>query len=224
MNYILDIGNTQIKLGIFEHTQMIHVQENLSNAEVIKLIDQQKPQYLALTSVKKLEETFLTQLKQISNVFILNADTPLPIQNLYQTPQTLGSDRIAAVVGASIVYPAKASLVIDAGTCITYDFIDREKKYHGGNISPGLQMRFKAMNYFTSKLPLVENCCHEVTSLVGKTTKEAMQNGVLAGYTIDSLKGDRFFFETRIKERIFVASNLILTGLNEILRYNIEKK
>jgi type III pantothenate kinase len=169
----------------------------------------------------------------------LSANTPLPIENRYLTKETLGKDRIAAVVGAYDLYPNQNLLVIDAGTAITYDFINEKGQYLGGNISPGIEMRFKALNYYTGKLPRVQP--KEWNKLYGSTTEEAILGGVLNGVvfevdkTIESFKefyknlkviitgGDAEFFDNKLKNSFFVNFNLLALGLNRILEYNGEK-
>jgi type III pantothenate kinase len=170
----------------------------------------------------------------------LDHQTPVPIVNRYQSPETLGKDRLAVVVAAAGLYPAKSCLVIDAGTCITYDIIDQDKNYFGGSISPGMQLRFKALNTFTSRLPLVPHGNFE--GLTGTTTGESIQSGVINGIVaeidgiIDQYKvnfpglmilvtgGDMNFFAKKLKSNIFAVPNLVLIGLNEILKYNFEKR
>ena len=168
---------------------------------------------------------------------VLDHETSLPITSQYATPHTLGVDRIASVAGANFLYPGKNCLVIDLGTCITYDLIDQSGVHHGGGISPGLEMRLKAMHKFTSKLPLIS--MKGKPDLIGKTTKECMQSGALNG-TIAELEGiiwryrqlfkdlviifcggGAIFFESKIKDDIFALPNLVLTGLNHILRFNL---
>jgi type III pantothenate kinase len=169
----------------------------------------------------------------------LNAGTPIPIKNQYKTPETLGNDRLANAVGATIIFPEKNVLIIDMGTCIKYDFIDKNKNYHGGAISPGLEMRFKSLDKFTDQLPLIEPS--ENFSLTGRSTEESILSGVQNGIIFeingmidqykkkhDELKviitgGDHAFFANHLKSSIFAAPNLTLQGLNEILEYNVRK-
>jgi type III pantothenate kinase len=166
----------------------------------------------------------------------LTEETKIPIVNLYETPSSLGKDRLASAVAASFLFPKQNAIVINAGTCITMDFVDKNNQYHGGNISPGIAMRLKAMNKFTARLPLVEACLNK--NLIGKTTKEALQNGAVRGaiYEVEafisrltkeygSLKviisgGDAYFFGNQSNFKIFAHPNLVLAGLNEILNFN----
>ena len=168
----------------------------------------------------------------------LNSKTLLPISIDYQTPHTLGLDRIASAVGAWDEFAGKNSLIIDLGTCITYDLITRDGTFRGGAIAPGIMMRAKSMHQFTGKLPLIELKAAEPTHFPGKTTAESMRLGVLQGVfheisgyiyqleeEIEDLHviltgGDTSYFETKIKAPIFVRPEIILTGLNRILLYN----
>ena len=184
----------------------------------------------SLPGIKKLQH-------HLNHYLELNEETPLPVTNLYQTPKTLGKDRIAAVVGASALFPDQNILVIDAGTAITYDFINNNKEYRGGNISPGLSMRFQALHQFTNRLPLLQK--EEDIELLGENTSKAIVRGVQNGMVfemnnyIESLSvkngslvtiltgGDSNFFDNKLKYPIFVESDLVITGLNKILKYNI---
>ncbi len=168
----------------------------------------------------------------------LDYDTPLPINNKYSSKQTLGRDRIAAVVGASKIFPGRNILVIDAGTCITYDFINNKNEYLGGAISPGLRMRFKALNKFTGRLPAVEHRGTEIPDLIGDTTEGSILSGVINGLSgeingfINSYKsnnnrletiitgGDHKYFDKLLKYKTFAAPFLVLDGLKGILDFN----
>jgi type III pantothenate kinase len=194
-----------------------------------------------LCTVADRDEKLIEILKNEFDLFIeLNPQTPLPIENLYESKDSLGPDRLAAAVGANHFFPDTDLLVIDAGTAITYDVIDHNNRYLGGNISPGLETRFKALHAFTKKLPLVERS--DNWPLIGTTTEEAIRAGVQAGIVsemdamIDRIHdnwidckviltgGDAFFFDEKLKNTIFVMFELTLLGLNRILEYNAEKK
>jgi type III pantothenate kinase len=168
----------------------------------------------------------------------LSPDTPVPITNRYRTPQTLGSDRLAAVIGASSLKPGHDLLIIDAGTCITYEVIDARGNYWGGNIAPGMQMRLRALHEFTGRLPLVE--AEGDVPGMGYSTETAIRSGVLRGmkYEIEgyikSMRskfphllvfltgGDRINFDTNIKNIIFTDRYIVPRGLNKILDFNEE--
>jgi type III pantothenate kinase len=170
------------------------------------------------------------------NASILSEKTNVPIINKYKTPNTLGKDRLAAVVGASFLFPKKDILIFDAGTCLTIDFVNARKEYLGGRISPGIEMRYKALNTFTDKLPLVQQA--KISTIIGDDTNSSIVSGVQQGVLaevksiISDYKsqnfdiitvvtgGDCFFFEKELKNSIFANPHLVLVGLNEILDYN----
>ncbi len=239
MNQIaIDVGNTRTKYAVFAGSMLIAINtlekpENL--AEVLVYHEIKKA---IISSVRHLDQE-VKQLSVLDKVIELTAATPVPIINKYGTPQTLGMDRLAGVVGACALYPKQNALVIDAGTCITFDFIDRDQTYYGGSISPGLAMRFKAMHTFTGKLPLVEQTKTDNMPLIGRNTIECLTSGVFNG-TVAEVNGliveykkqfpdlitivcggDAPFFEKNLKARIFAEPNLVLIGLNHILNYNV---
>ena len=169
-------------------------------------------------------------------MILINYKTSLPIKSLYKTPKTLGNDRIALVTAANFLYKNKDVIIIDAGTCITIDFLNKNAEYLGGRISPGLSMRFRSLNTFTDKLPL--NKLEKSTSFFGNDTDSAINSGVQRGvlseldqiiYEYNELNpnaivilcgGDAFYLQKELKSTIFVNQNLVLIGLNEILDYN----
>jgi type III pantothenate kinase len=242
-NLVIDIGNNRTKLGLFEDANLV-AKEVLSADQQTKILEwltNHQPKNTILSTVgQPLPVKLEQQIRTLSLYFIkLSQDTPLPIQSQYQTPETLGKDRIAAVIGASVHFPNEHCVIIDAGTCITYEVLHARKGYLGGNIAPGLYMRYKAMHEFTANLPLVEN--EEVLQTIGYSTKSALQNGgqlgclyEIEGFVADmELKigqlnviltgGDADFFAKKMKRKIFVHHNLVLEGLNKILSYNVEK-
>lgn len=242
-NLVIDIGNNRTKLGLFENANLV-AKEVLSADQQTKILEwltNHQPKNTILSTVgQPLPVELEQQIRTLSLYFIkLSQDTPLPIQSQYQTPETLGKDRIAAVIGASVHFPNEHCVIIDAGTCITYEVLHARKGYLGGNIAPGLYMRYKAMHEFTANLPLVEN--EEVLQTIGYSTKSALQNGgqlgclyEIEGFVADmELKigqlnviltgGDADFFAKKMKRKIFVHHNLVLEGLNKILSYNVEK-
>ena len=194
-----------------------------------------------LSSVKPSDEDLIRFLSHQFEFFLeLDQQTELPIENLYETPETLGKDRLAAAVGANELFPDQNLLIIDAGTAITYDLVSEKNQFIGGNISPGLEMRFKALNLFTGKLPLISYS--DEFELIGRNTTDAIragvQNGMLyeIGQTIAIFNrnyqnlqiimtgGDSNFFDKKLNYSIFVHFNLTLIGLNRILEYNAKKK
>ena len=152
VNLIIDIGNTVAKVALFEGATMVNVvYDSNESLDCLEHICTEYPIDRGIVAtVINLNERVSGQISKLSIPLLwLDKDTPLPVINLYETPETLGYDRMAAVVAANEQFPGRDILVIDAGTCITYEFIDSQGQYHGGNISPGLQMRFKALHQFT---------------------------------------------------------------------------
>jgi type III pantothenate kinase len=241
MNLTIDIGNTRTKLAIVNNSDLIesYIKEDIS-AQVIQEILKKYPSInkSILSTVRQIDTSIYTYLKSSFTHFVeLTENTKLPIENLYKTKNTLGKDRLAAVVGANNIFRNTNVLVIDMGTAITYDFINENNQFLGGNISPGLEMRYKALNHFTRQLPLIEK--EDEFNLIGDSTKEAIVSGVQNGIVfeidgyINELKnkfddlttiltgGDANFFDKKLKNTIFVNSNLNFIGLNRILEYNL---
>jgi type III pantothenate kinase len=236
MNIVLDVGNTYIKAGAFEGDVLCwsHIYEEV-HAAILK-IQELKPVHVFVSSVRK-EKSF-DVLSESTNLHYFNSETALPIKINYKTPETLGTDRIAAAVGAMVLYPNQNNLVFDLGTCLTHGIIDRAQTYHGGSISPGLDMRLKALAHYTAKLPLV-SIPTEKTVITGKSTTESILSGVICGMQFEiegfiaayqnkypSINvlltgGNATLFEKRLKETIFVVAELNLIGLNRILNYNV---
>jgi type III pantothenate kinase len=191
------------------------------------------------SSVNENTNVLVANAWHIDKKYVLTHTLPLPIINSYATPETLGVDRLASVCGARTLFPTEASLVIDSGTCITYDFIDADGVYKGGAIAPGLSMRLRAMHEFTARLPLVE--VNENAILIGNSTVSCIQSGALNGMiaeiegTISRYQvhypqlrvilcgGDTHFFENNLKGTIFAVQNLVLRGLNSILLHNVSQ-
>jgi len=238
MNLCIDIGNTRIKIGVFEQGKMIYNDafDTKSVAEVHELMHKYQITEAISCSTRKRITAFEKRIQAKIPLLRLTHNTPIPIENKYHTPETLGKDRLAVVIGCTKIYPKTNCLVIDAGTCITYDLIDAEGRYWGGNISPGLRMRAEAMDTFTSALPLVEPVYH--ADYIGKSTEMAMQNGVVYGTILEMRAfiamikedmgeinviitgGDAPFFEDLLNSKIFAHSFLVLEGLDVIINYN----
>ena len=239
MNLIIDIGNTAAKVALFDGGEMVEVlTESNQSLDCLEVLCAKYPvEQGIVATVIDLSERVLAALVALPFPLLwLDSKTPLPVTNLYETPETLGYDRMAAVVGANEQYPRRDILVIDAGTCITYEFIDSKGQYHGGNISPGMQMRFKALNQFTGRLPLIDSNGRKLP--MGRDTETAIRAGVLKGMEyeisgyITAMKhkypellvfltgGDDFSFDSSVKSIIFADRFLVLKGLNRILNYN----
>lgn len=242
MNLIIDIGNTRIKAALFENAELKHffVFESTNALIEAGLFETYPIKHCIVATVVDSVEYFIDQLKEKTQTQVFTSQMPVPIINLYLSANTLGSDRLAAAVGGASLFPGKNVVVIDAGTCLKYNFVNSNNEFVGGAISPGLKMRFKALNTFTSKLPLLD-VNEKFDSLIGTTTAESILSGVEMGIIaeveglIDSYKelfpdinvvltgGDANFFEKRLKRRIFADSFLILKGLNCILDHNLKK-
>lgn len=241
MNIVIDQGNASDKVALFEGNDLLmsFIFKPLSVDDLRKIVDRFSPTKGILGSVAETDPLVVSELQHYLEEFIiLNETTPLPIEIAYETPATLGRDRIAAVVGAQAFQPGKPLLVIDAGTAITYDFLTADGKYPGGNISPGMTVRFKALNNYTHRLPLLDEQ-GEIPEM-GNTTETAIRSGVVNGilHEMDGYiteyrskypdlfvfltGGHSFYFETRLKNSTFADVNLVLKGLNRILNYNVE--
>ena len=238
MNIVIDAGNTRIKVGIFDGRVLT---EKYLFANLIELEAFLKLRHFdnAIISSVGLEATEMVDHIQVTDLRLtLSHLLPLPVAIRYGTPHTLGVDRIAAVCGAWELFPNQNSLVIDAGTCITYEWLDARGNYFGGSISPGLDMRLNAMHTFTARLPLVP--VHSEADLVGGNTEQALQSGAWHGVVseMDGIieryvnkygplqvvlcGGDTALFENRLKHTIFAAPDLVLSGLNRILLHNAD--
>jgi type III pantothenate kinase len=242
LNLIIDIGNTRVKAALFNGETLFEskvydsVNAILSDTSCIS-----KAKRAIIGTVVKEQEDFYSALNALIPTLIFNSETKIPLTNLYQSASTLGSDRLAASVGAYHLYPNANVLVIDAGTCIKYNFTNSKNEYLGGGISPGIQMKFKALQTFTSKLPLVE-ADFSYNELVGNNTQDSILSGVLSGSVaeIDGIisqyklqftdiicvltGGDSEYLAKRLKNSIFAHQNLVIKGLNDILNYNSEHK
>lgn len=239
-NIVVDIGNTRTKLGVFERGVLTAHYYELSTTVLEHLNIQPTDRVIASSVGRGLEEVrvlFPSNSTWISFDRTLN----IPLTLDYETPETLGLDRIAAAIGAIVKEPAVNLLVIDAGSCITMDLVTKDQVFHGGSISPGTQMRFKAMHEFTEKLPKIEWSAadQQALSLPGLSTQQSMRAGVLKGiqYEIEGyvryysglypdLKvimtgGDAQYFENIINTPIFTEDSLVLIGLNRVLEYNV---
>jgi len=240
MNLTIDIGNTQAKLVVFDGENPVEEQRtsNTSLEALSNIIAHYPIEKGIVSSVANLASPTEMLLSCLPfPVLRLTPTTPVPfIVNEYRTPSTLGADRLAAVVGAVVLQPGKDLLIIDAGTCITYDFLDSNGHYKGGNISPGLHMRLQAMHDQTARLPLVE--AEGERPSIGYDTETAIRSGAIEGIKFEiegyirlykkkfpSLLvfltgGDHFDFDTPIKNTIFADNFLVARGLNRILAYN----
>jgi type III pantothenate kinase len=239
MNLVIDQGNTQCKLALFENTdepEAVFSTGVLTNSFLEAIKDQFKPTRAIYSCVSGEDPDVLSWLTASIDYFIpLKSTTPVPIRIEYGTPGSLGVDRIAAAVGAVSIKPGHPLLVVDMGTAITYDLVDFQGVFKGGNIAPGLQLRFQALHQFTSRLPSVGP--DEQFLPLGTDTESAIRSGVMQGICMNwkvisgilgkNTRSFRFFnrrdshyFAERLKNSIFVCKNLVLIGLNHILEHN----
>ncbi len=239
MNLTIDIGNSSVKAGVFNHEKLLEIFRfddlNKNHLEIIK--NKYPIKKTIISSVQKNNPDISKLIQSLFKIVMtLDADTSLPVKNQYKTPETLGKDRLAAVVGGKELFPDSHVLIFDVGTAITIDFITKDKIYQGGNISPGLKMRYQALHDYTENLPHLEP--NDKSGLIGESTNEAIISGVQNGIIFElnqyikefekkykKIKtiitgGDANFFDNKLNYRIFVDQNLVLTGLNEILKFN----
>lgn len=243
MNLVVDIGNTRIKYALFSGDELkeFHIAEYSTPPSFESIIKKNKIEHSIVSSVLEQLPAFISILKKQTDYLEFTSETKIPLQNSYKTAHTLGSDRLAAAIGAQKLFPRKNTLLIDAGTCIKYNFINAESQYLGGAISPGITMRFKALNNYTGKLPLLA-ADFNFNILTGTSSNDSILSGVMNGVvfevegaineykkqypdlTVVLTGGDSIFFEKRLKTPIFADHHLILKGLNEIIQYNISNK
>ena len=242
MNLVIDIGNTQIKIAVFQQTILIfkdqfHLDEIISR--VLSITEQYDIKKSIISHVTNLDRAIILELEKLVNLIELNPETKLPFINKYLTPKTLGVDRLALIAGAKGQFPNNNVLVIDAGSCITFDFINQDAAYFGGDISPGIEMRYKAVNHYTANLPLLNKT--EVLPELGNSTQNAIHRGILNGViqeiegvisqyktkyqklTVVLTGGDTIFLAKNLKSSIFAIPNFLLEGLNSILIHNIDE-
>lgn len=242
MNLIVDVGNSYVKFAIFKQGELIHkMATELSHFnDTYKNIKDGFPniEKIIISSVGKLGLSQIETIKKHDKVLVLDSEVKLPFENLYQTPKTLGVDRIALVCAAVNQFPSKNVLIIDAGTCITYDFITSENKYLGGAISPGIRLRYQSLNNLTANLPLLNT--EMPKAIIGESTSGAIHSGVIYGVlkeiegiideyekkysdlTVILTGGDTNFLSNQLKNSIFANSNFLLEGLNFILEFNTD--
>lgn len=241
INLCIDWGNTSVKASIFQDERLVEIKAFSgadAEAELSSIINQYKPVKAILASVTNHSAAVEDMVKsQVKSYIKLDGNTRLPVMSAYATPETLGADRLALAVGAWAVYPDKNTLIVNVGTCITYNFTQKNKTFRGGAISPGLHMRLKAMHEFTDKLPVVP--VDGELLLLGYDTATCMRSGAVFGMAceIDGMVneyaaqyhdfnailtgGDAAFFAGKLKSKIFADSELLSRGLNLILNYNV---
>jgi len=240
MNLIIDVGNSFVKLAVFK-ADNLKFKESIENETILTYLDLLKKEYplidkAIISSVGKLKKSQIKIISKSFNLVILDSSIKLPFKNSYKTPETLGVDRLALVCASVNQFPETNTLIIDAGTCITYDFVTSDNEYLGGAISPGLRMRYKSLNNLTANLPLLES--EMPKNIIGGSTDESIHSGVIYGVlneidgVIESYKlkysdltviltgGDAKFLSKQLKSSIFANPNFLLEGLNFILQFN----
>lgn len=243
MNLIIDVGNTFTKFAIYSNNEQLFFHKSETKKIISGFRHVLKKKYpikkAIISSVGKLNKTKIEILKNALNLTILNASVSLPFKNNYGTPRTVGADRLALVSASIKNFPNKNVLIIDAGTCITYDFVNSKNEYLGGAISPGIRLRYKSLNNLTAKLPLLDS--KQPQNIIGNSTSESIHSGVVNGIvmeidgvvneyqtkfedlTVILTGGDTEFLSNQLKSSIFAHSNFLLEGLNFILEYNSDE-
>ncbi|GGW53691.1 type III pantothenate kinase [Winogradskyella epiphytica] len=240
MNLIVDVGNTYVKFAVYDKQNLIHKMSfELSEFEnQYKIVKKSFPDLkkAIISSVGYSSKEHVSFIKKDMNVLLLNSELNFPFINKYQTPKTLGVDRMALVSASVDKYPNNNVLIIDAGTCVTYDFVTKENHYLGGAISPGIRLRYKSLNNLTANLPLLDT--EQPKHIIGDSTESSIHSGVINGIvqeidgvigqyqedysdlTVILTGGDAKFLSNQLKNSIFANSNFLLDGLNFILEYN----
>ena len=245
MNLVIDIGNTRVKSAVFKQDKLIEAWVWERSATMKNCADVLSSYQVTAVMVASVggdfKELHHFLKSSVPHYFVLNATTLLPFTSRYDTPGSLGVDRIAVVAAAQYLYPSANCLVIDAGSCITYELITSEGIYLGGGISPGIQMRYNAMNTQTASLPLLSATDHTVFPIptIGTSTVSCMHSGVLLGVrheiagwiaaieadlenlTVILTGGDAKYLSKQLKSTIFAHPNLALVGINQLLQYQI---
>lgn len=238
MNLILDVGNSLLKIALFKKSQLIQKFKFTENYKrnIEDIISENNVTHSIISNVGRIDDSIINILKESTNLLLVSNQLKFPFKNLYKSKNTLGQDRLALVSAAAFKFPKENVLIVDAGSCITYDFKNNNNEYLGGGISPGILMRFKSLNTFTSNLPLID--FDSIHQLIGNNTKNSINSGVING-TISEINGiiqqyceefeniriiltggDSNFLLKRIKNSIFADQNFLLLGLNKLLEDN----
>lgn len=242
MNLCIDQGNTRTKIAVFQDDGKIlfaKVYNFFTKKDVEQLFVQYPEMDVIVSSVAVVEFSVIEALLRMSRFMVVfNSRTPVPVVNAYDSPETLGSDRLAAAVGANYLYPNENLLIVDAGSAITYDFVNEHNTYCGGNIAPGISMRFVSLHEYTNKLPLVTVDKDRTLPFFGKNTRDAIAAGVMQGVVFElqgyrhtllekyrSFRtvltgGDAPYLAEYLSETVICEESLVLIGLNRILEYN----
>jgi type III pantothenate kinase len=238
VNLVLDVGNSLLKIALFEKSELIQKFKFSENYKrnIEDIISKYKVTHSIISNVGRIDDSTINILKESTNLLLVSNQLKIPFKNLYKSKNTLGQDRLALVSAAAFNFPNENVLIVDVGSCITYDFKNNNNEYLGGGISPGISMRFKSLNTFTSNLPLID--FDSIYQLIGNNTKNSITSGVVNG-TISEINGiiqqyreefkniriiltggDSNFLLKRIKNTIFADRNFLLIGLNKLLEDN----
>jgi type III pantothenate kinase len=240
MHLIIDLGNTNQKIALFSDDKLTALFQfpQLNIKQLREITSRHKDiDHCIVSSVIEHKPALINFLNSRFTLLMLNENTPLPITNSYHSKETLGKDRIAAAVAGNHYFPNQPVLIVNAGTCITYDFVNAGGEYLSGSISPGIMMRFKALHTFTGKLPLIDFSDHD--NLTGIDTPGSIRSGVLNG-TLAEIEGvtgryaeiypnlqviisggDVNYFDKRLKISTFAVPNIVIHGLQQILAFNV---
>lgn len=241
MNLIVDIGNTKVKLALFDNNQIVRLESSTLKENDCVAVFISKHSDITnsiVSSVRNYPSELISLLESTcKHVVFFNSDVKTPVKNLYESKKTLGYDRLAACIGANYLKPNCNVLIVDAGTAVTFDFVNKKNQYIGGCISPGLEIRFRALNEFTGKLPKLSQ--NDSFHLIGTNTNDAIISGVQNGFLFEIESyinklinnypdlevfltgGDAVFIEKNIDCNAVINCNLVLEGLNKILEYNL---
>ena len=232
----IDVGNTRLKVGLFSEDKLLNVLVDPELSELGQIAQDSQVSNVIACSVATHPDEFETETG-LSPIVWLRPTLRIPIRNQYASPETLGMDRLAVVVGAHHLFPDANCLVIDAGTTITYDFIIKSGEYLGGGISPGIRLRFKALNQHTDRLPEITKAS-DLPVLIGDSTESSILSGVLNGvlaeidgiirryeHKFSTLRvimcgGDSSYLQDKVRSSVEVEPHLVLAGLNSILLYH----
>jgi len=238
VNLVLDVGNSLLKIALFEKSELIQKFKFSGNYKrnIEDIISKYKVTHSIISNVGRIDDSTINILKESTSLLLVSNQLKIPFKNLYKSKNTLGQDRLALVSAAAFNFPNENVLIVDVGSCITYDFKNNNNEYLGGGISPGISMRFKSLNTFTSNLPLID--FDSIHQLIGNNTKNSINSGVING-TISEINGiiqqyceefkniriiltggDSNFLLKRIKNSIFADQNFLLVGLNKLLEDN----
>ena len=238
MNLVLDVGNSLLKIALFEKSELIQKFKFSENYKrnIEDLMLNYKVTHSIISNVGRIDDSIINILKESTNLLLVSNQLKIPFKNLYKSKNTLGQDRLALVSAAAFNFPNENVLIVDVGSCITYDFKNSKNEYLGGSITPGIEFRYRSLNDYTNKLPLLKP--QKTLNYLGVSTESSMHVGVIQGLTfeIDGFinayrekyqeltviltgGGAQYLVES-IKNDIFAHSNFLLEGLNYLLQNN----